>query len=826
MAQRSLEMIPFGGRSATKHPHLIGLDKSLIASDCFVDDDTISGRSGYRSLLIAAIVGTGTPQFMGRFNPTLSSVRTVIVISGDVWIVTDASSSTASDATATKIGTGTFGSTDNISGTQLGENFYLATDNATAKWVRIDSSFALHVLAQLPTAPIPSYFLSTLDLIYFNSLAAPTLSGITVSGTGVTNWESLAGTTGSTAQYDLTTGGGPTLGYDWANTTWLMMTISPETLSGGGTNFQVTITDTGGAVYPLGTISDPPNTNGSPWAVFFNMTGLGITANIKYVTFTQGVKASGSGADPFAISAFMAFPTAPEPGPVDYYVVYYNSVTGDSSSLSAPLAITYTSLGVTFAASQIGRWNYNTFQNIGIRSTNPDSMSVSDLFNKGEGLAYPASTDFAAVYTFTDTIPAGAQFPFADTVQLYRTTPNGISLVGSSIYTTRADGSAWTTGTGTASDFPLNYSFQTSGGTVWSITDNTGSTAEANPIYQPGGPGPQTTAMTAMADRIVAAYGNTVYISSFTPSSLVGNPVPQWPSIAVESADGWNFNITPAPNEQILDLQVDDPNYLYILTSARVMGMRSLAPNTVPFPVLDKGALGRHGSVVTDSTLWWASYDGLYGAIGSSWKELTGDVRIYLYIKAFAPNGAVVLGEQSRKLYAFQGRTFIRYDYVTQRWTTGTLADTVDMAISFKTLGDSEELWFLTASRFVGRMQPNCFRDMQVGTNTATGTQPPDWVFCTGFEFAPQPYIVKGVEVDTTGLTSISILRTQAGLVPMQARSIGPAQPMPNQDETWYPGSGDFAAAKMAVQFSAANGVNLIRAFWERTPIDRKGGTV
>jgi len=823
--------VPFGGLQGLVNPNRVPFGAAITATDCFLDDDTVTGRTGYRSLLNTFVAATGTPQFIGRFQPTLSvAAHTVAVISGNVWLLTEASSETASDATATEIGVNTFGATDNISGDQLAENFYLATDNSTPKWVRITPSLTLEVIAQLPTPAVPSATGASLDLVLFNGLSAPALSGITVSSTSVPNWEQLSGTAGSTAKYDLTTGGGPAGGYQWQNTVWLMMTLSPETLSGGGTNFQVSLQDTGGTSYPLGTIVDPPNTNGSPWCVFFYLVGLDISDPIKYITFTQGTKPSGSGAAPFCISGFMAFSTAPEPGTVDYYVVYYNSVTGAVSALSPALPIVYAPISIAFPATEAGRWNYNNFQSLGIRSTNPDTMGFSDMFNRGDGLAYPTAADFAFIYTFSDTIPAAAQYPNTDTIQLYRSTSNTVSLVGNCITSTRADGSAWTTGTGTASDYPLNYTFQTGGNTAWDITDNTGQSASSNPVYQPGGPGPSVSCLCAFADRLVGGYANTLYISSFTPITAASDLIPQWPAIAIQDSNGWSFNIDPAPTEQILSVVAGDA--LYIGTNKRVSLLRELTPGTIPFDVLNRGVIGKQAAVYAEEQLMWAAYDGVYFAQNvSNTGELTQPIRIYVYKNQFLPDSTVAIGYQERKLSVFRGNKRLRYDFVTSKWTgPDTLADSVFSALSFSvTQGtynsvayqSTEQLWVLTADRYVSRFQSFCQTDNAIGSTP--GTSPPAWVYSTGFSRMIKPGFATQLSVLASGLVTVKVAKTLEAIEPDEARLLVA------NDQSWrtevdFPGPTDLRGKKLRLEFGGANLVSLFAANMMFEETDAAGG--
>jgi hypothetical protein len=323
-----------------------------------------------------------------------------VVAGGHVYLITDPSSETASDSSVTDLGL-VFGATDNISGAPLTSNFYLATDNATPKWVRINSGFTLETLAQLPTAAIPTFTLSQPSLKLFSGLPAPTTAGgVTVTSSGVSNWYNVQGSIGGTATYDLTNGGAISA-YNWANTKWLFVLCSPETISGGNGTFKIEIGNAGGTWAPVGTITDPVGTSGSPWCVFSLMQGLdtSVTSAVTQMRFTQ----LGPTTDPFSVSGFMPISTPPQTGEVDYYVTYYNSVTGAESTLSSKLAVVYNNLGITYPSFTAAHWNYNAFQSLGTKTANPDTMSISDCFNKGQGLALPLSTDFASVYTFSGT---------------------------------------------------------------------------------------------------------------------------------------------------------------------------------------------------------------------------------------------------------------------------------------------------------------------------------------------------------------------------------------------------------------------------------------
>src|SRR5438105_3329042 len=91
-----LETIPFGGLRALEADELVGLDVALDATNCVVDDGTLRGRNGYRSIS-GGDIGSGAVQGLWRFRPSAASARSVAVQGGHVWTVTDPSSETATD---------------------------------------------------------------------------------------------------------------------------------------------------------------------------------------------------------------------------------------------------------------------------------------------------------------------------------------------------------------------------------------------------------------------------------------------------------------------------------------------------------------------------------------------------------------------------------------------------------------------------------------------------------------------------------------------------------------------------------------------------------
>lgn len=824
--------IPLTGFHALDNAHLLQLFQGQVVSDCFTDTDAVEGRGGYRSALAGAIVGSGIPQFFGRFRPSATSQRFIGVVGGNIYLITEPTSETASDGVATLLMAAAFGVTDNVCGAQDNANFYLCNDTTPAIAYRLISDYSLHLLGSLPQAAQPTFSLSTLSVTKLNGLSS-TGTTLTIGASGVTDWINLSGTIGLVGVY---TFAGT---FNWSNIAWLMVLCSPETVSGGNGTFKIEIGTAGGTYVPLGVISDPPNTgSGSPWVFYASLIGLdqAVLGAINKIRFTQ----IGPTTDPFTVYGVMPIPTAPQAGTVSYYVTYFNSVTGVESILSTPVEVVYNNNNVTYPTFLTGHWAYNTFRSLGTKSSNPDTQDYGDQFNKGIGLAAPASSDFSSVYTFTASIPTGAQFPNADTVRLYRSTTNGISLVGSSVYSTdgtaanaeRANSTAWTSGTGTASDLPANVTYWQSTGTVWSITDNTGSGASANQLYTAGGPFPPSTQMTAYKGRLVSIYQNQVNISSFTPVGVSTNPVPEWPPIALIAADGWSFDVSPAPTE-IGYCVNGDGDALYIGTSASVRSMSDVSPDSPTFTVLRRGVIGRQAYGYYEDKFFWCAWDGIYMSSNQSNPiELSKDIRNY-YLTQFVPDGTLVMAYQERKLYVFKGNLYLRYDFVKGRWSTGTIADSVKVAASWSditgvsggiTRTRADQFWFIAGTRLIGRWQPTCRRDMEIGTDATTGAAIPDWVYRTGFQMNGEPWTPKAIMVDASGAVQLQLSKVASAMVPTSARNLL-LTTTAGIDEYWFPGAPDLRGYKMSFQFTGGNNITLRRAMYEAgVLVGTKGG--
>ena len=126
---------------------------------------------------------------------------------------------------------------------------------------------------------------------------------------------------------------------------------------------------------------------------------------------------------------------------------------------------------------------------------------------------------------------------------------------------------------------------------------------------------------------------------------------------------------------------------VYIGTSEMVRSMSDVTPNSPPFVILRRGVIGPSAYGFFETSFFWAAFDGIYMAQNQSgWVELSQEIRTY-YMDVFKPSSATVVAYQNRKLYVFDCKKFIRFDFVKKRWSTGTLANIVDRAISFNGQG-------------------------------------------------------------------------------------------------------------------------------------------
>jgi hypothetical protein len=310
------------------------------------------------------------------------------------------------------------------------------------------------------------------------------------------------------------------------------------------------------------------------------------------------------------------------------------------------------------------------------------------------------------------------------------------------------------------------------------------------------------------------------------------NPLPQWPPIPLGSADGWAYDVYPSSLEQIQCVS-GDGDAVYIFTQETCYSLTDLTPGATPSLVFRRGALGAHACCYAEDRVFWAAYDGIYMAEGvARASEMTSGIRL-LYLSWLAPDARVSMAYQSRKLFVFQpqasgGTRYLRYDFVVQKWTRGTLADSVYAAVFWMgtvpgghgAASDIEQLWMLTSGGWVTRWQPGATMDNQGSTSPKAI---PPWRFSTGFLLESIPFVVKGILLDSTAACSVLIAKTTAAADLSQARTVT-LIPVADADEVWMPAPADFRMMKVRFEIDAGNTVSVNRAMFSIEAISEGHG--
>lgn len=285
--------VPFGGLSALLADELVPLDAAIVAEDCEVDDDTLSGRSGSRSVLPGggAVSGSGLAQGLWRYRPGPTQAVTVAAIGGGIWTVSDPSSEVASDGAATLRGT-PFGSSGSISAAQLGRNLYLATDEADVAMCRLRPDYTIETLGTIAQPPKPAVRpYAPLSFTLYSDLAAPVTTGTVVYGTSgiptaaqTAGWRSVTRTgagdnpaAGVTLQFRLAAD------FDARAHDWLVIAIVPYDNNSptGAVEVQLGREVSGSAadLTTVGQTHDVPPIGGSPNLLYCSL--LGLPANVR-----------------------------------------------------------------------------------------------------------------------------------------------------------------------------------------------------------------------------------------------------------------------------------------------------------------------------------------------------------------------------------------------------------------------------------------------------------------------------------------------------------------------------------------------------------------
>ena len=772
----SLTPIQFAGMASLEADELVSLQQAQIAENCYLDDDTIRSRNGYRALTAAPLAASGATQGLWRFRPSPLSARTVACVAGTIYQVTDPASE-ITQGTSTTVSTA-FGATANVSAAQLGRYLYLCADDGSAMQ-RMDSGFTLSTLGTLPKGVQPTFSLSTLSITKFASLAA---AGTLTSATSAVQ---------STDYYKITptvAGGGVSYDFgadqNWTSTNWLMVVVAPPTQSAGSGTITISVSTSAGLPERIGEISDSPGTDG-PCVVFCPLSNLtaatrAAARKIQLVNSTN--------INPYIVHGVMAIPSAPGVGPQKYRVTFQNSTTKQESAPTDDLSVSYAGNTISIPQFHAVVGHYTSWSDKGQMSADPDAMPKNICYNKGGGAAIPSKYEFASIPTFSGAIPVGDQFANADTVRLWRLTQTGWRLVKAVVY-----GAAITT---------------------YSITDDTGNDTLTHDIYIASGTAPTSfTCLTARAQRLIGASENRIYISSFVPTASATSIYPQFPDIPFDDSSGWSFDIAPSNVEQVQWL--GDGDALYILTNEAAYVMSDLTPNSVPQKAYQRGCLGRRAACWAEQELFYAAHDGIF-SIYNRYRvdELSQSIQ-RMYISWFAPDASVVVSYQNRRLLVTCNGKYLRYDFRKERWTRGYTTDTFLYRTNFRDpAGTVQNLWYLDANRNIQRWQPGDVVGSANAALTDNGAVIPAWIYQTGFEFTPSKARIRSIFLDTTGPVMLSV---HTSMEDLDGR-VKEFRKTEHQEPCWA----DLTAYKYRINM--IGGSQVRRLLWERVQVSAEGG--
>lgn len=659
----ALTEIPLTGLASREFDNLLPFELALKADDLYTDQDGIEGRAGSTSVL-STVVSTGTPQHLGRFRPDVNSARTVVVIAGQVFIVTDPTSATAGDGAKTSLGT-PFGATAVISGAALNSSYYLSTDESAVPWVRINwtspDTYTLETLSAIPQGVKPTATVTTaLTWTAFTAAAASTQSGCVIQDNSKASFTQMASTwrgfsltdnggndplTNAYTRYDIRAAG---IDFNASGYDWLAIAASPHDAFPDGTPFSlaVQVSITGAANFEtIGTIYDIPNPD-SPNLIFCDLRTLtaATKAAIRYIQLIL----TGSAGGKFIAYGYSFLPSKPLANPAPFFVDFLNVATGEFSTLTEELDVTIPTATLDkYPNSRMG----NDVAHSSGGSDLPFSANNIYVFNPN-GAGGPAAEEIGAVIAITGTAPTFSS-PATLLARLWEDVGNGRRLVTSQTVATGA-----------------SYTFNVGGG----------ASILANQLYKAGGLPPRATSIAAKDQRLIAVYQNRRYISSFVPTSDTTNPFPQWPDIAIEDADGWSADFFPNRQEQGL-VVYGNADALYLVSNESWYYMYDLSPNSPSFRVFGRGALGPQAGKWFEDRFFVASWDGVYeGVSRASPIEMSEGIR-RIYQDWLLPDHNVCLGydPDKRAMYVYQDDRYLRYRFPLQnqpgKWTRGTLAN-------------------------------------------------------------------------------------------------------------------------------------------------------
>ena len=789
--------IPFTGLYSADTDERVPFGSALLCDDCWTDNDSVQGRSGARNAVTSsAAVGSGTVQKLARYRPSATSAKTVAVRGGAVSTITDPSSETAVDGTVSSVST-PFGSSANISAAQLGEFLYLMTDETSVAMQRMDSSYALTSLKSIDKPTSISQSKGSLawfpyrpksgsgdcSLVGTNCVVSTTASGL------LSTWYAIVGTTGDTTQpasgaYVVVT---LTATQDWRSANWIAFAVSPPDSGISGKEVSIEISADGTTYYRVGTIVDKPPIGGSPNLIFCNLPPISIPSEtvlkvVKYIRYTVTNNNDGT-KNRFALYGHLVLPARPTPQPVNYYIDFFDPTSFQQSQISEAVQVTIKDSDVSIPTYPDQFINSDSFSSSSAQLAPLDATNVRN-FNIAAWKTYPKISDVGVQVTISGNVPSISGL----TARLWKDTANGRREV--------------------------NEVTGISSGAAYSITDNGGDFTLANSLYRPYGTAPRCNALAARAGRLIAAYGNRVYISSYTSpaattttASATINPYPQFPDIALSDADGWSFNIAPSQEEQIQGLENGDA--LYILTNENIYSMRSLVPGTDPYRIpVATGTMGRNSFCYADGLLYTAGYNGVY-AINNRAQAI--DLMIDnsgMYTSWFQPDSTTVVAYQNKKLLVVKGSKMMRFDFIKKRWSRHNLGFSVTCAARWKDpSGTKEQLWFFTSAGKVVRWQDTATSD--------DGTAIPDWTYSTGFDRPGVNQTGAKVYVDATGSVTAIML---VDMHETKSRSYE----FPAGEDVHKLGAG-LRGYKLRMKFKGRNTTLLRSAMWERDALDMDG---
>lgn len=774
--------LTFGGLSALDIEERIAVSEAVDATNCLLDYGDIRGRNGYRAVTASAI-GSGTVQFVGRFRPNNTTARTVVVRGGVVWVITDPTTESASDGLASSLGS-PFGASANISGAQLGKYFYLTSDETGVAWQRITPALALEAVSPLAKlagtggTSTPSLTLFSALTDTYNGAALTLTSNFDGSG-----WEYYEGDPLQPVEFNIGAD------QDWSARDWLLVYVSPMTRNSSGVYpVEISVGNNAGQFEVIGTTFTNERERDSPSAIFCPLRGVSgavrsAVRKIKFRSTNPDVNTN------IMVYGYIPIPVNIGTGIQTYYVTYWNSSTRQVSELSEKIEVVLTPFTLA-PYPHVRAWVVNYYYDAD-ESVHANPITGNErVFNlRSEStIATPSVNDLVPLVTISGTSQVAAAT--ADKIRLYKLTTTGIRLVKE------------ITNPGV--------------GVGYSIVDDQGDKTLTNELYRAGGTPPPTMALAAVGTRLLAGgdpvNANRVAVSSGVPFAQSTDPFPQFPPIAVESADGWSYDVAPAPVERVLWEGLGDIAG-YVGTSEAMYYFPTLAPNTIPYKVYHKGLVGRRAACWIGDNLAWCGVDGIYLAQGRAYRgELTKPIRKY-FKEWFLPDSTVLLAYKEEKIYAVCGTRMLRLDLVKGQWTRHNLAHTMLHAAMWSNDPNTarEHLWFLASNGHLYRWQDDATSD--------AGTAIADWTYSTGFLVVGQKTSVRMTFLDAvTGSVTFRPLKD------MQAGN-GPPATVFAAGESELPSYPLPASFKWRFTVTGANTTRLRRMMIEQIGNDGQGGS-